>query len=65
MTALVMMAVSRRLVVLITLLRISALPTWCDKQAYVVAEFDYKPGAPVGAVKVDKGIAFELCACSG
>lgn len=38
---------------------------WCDKQAYVVAEFDYKPGAPVGAVDVSKGIAFELCACSG
>ena len=35
---------------------------WCDKQAYVVAEFDYKPGAPVGVCAVDKGIAFELCA---
>lgn len=35
---------------------------WCDQQAYVVAEFDYKPGAPVGACAVDKGIAFELCA---
>lgn len=35
---------------------------WCDVQAYVVAEFDYKPGAPVGACAVDKGIAFELCA---
>lgn len=34
----------------------------CDKQAYVVAEFDYKPGAPVGACAVDKGIAFEFCA---
>ncbi|KAH7371049.1 hypothetical protein BKA66DRAFT_424863, partial [Pyrenochaeta sp. MPI-SDFR-AT-0127] len=37
---------------------------WCDQQAYVVAEFDYKPGAPVGACSVDKGIAFELCAGS-
>lgn len=37
---------------------------WCDQQAYVVAEFDYKPGAPVGACAVDKGIAFELCAGS-
>ncbi|KAH8725776.1 hypothetical protein GQ44DRAFT_680477 [Phaeosphaeriaceae sp. PMI808] len=35
---------------------------WCDTKAYVVAEFDYKPGAPVGACSVDKGIAFELCA---
>ncbi|OAL46612.1 hypothetical protein IQ07DRAFT_517820, partial [Pyrenochaeta sp. DS3sAY3a] len=35
---------------------------WCAQQAYVVAEFDYKPGAPVGACAVDKGIAFELCA---
>ena len=35
---------------------------WCDQQAYVVAEFDYKPGAPVGACAVEKGIAFELCA---
>jgi len=35
---------------------------WCDVQAYVVAEFDYKPGAPVGSCDVDKGIAFELCA---
>lgn len=35
---------------------------WCDQQAYVVAEFDYKPGAPVGACAVDKGIAFEVCA---
>ncbi len=35
---------------------------WCDQQAYVVAEFDYKPGAPVGACPVDQGLAFELCA---
>ncbi|CBX96721.1 hypothetical protein IAQ61_005418 [Plenodomus lingam] len=35
---------------------------WCDVQAYVVAEFDYKPGAPVGACAVEKGLAFELCA---
>lgn len=35
---------------------------WCDQQAYVVAEFDYKPGAPVGACAIEKGIAFELCA---
>ncbi|KAF1834729.1 hypothetical protein BDW02DRAFT_325716 [Decorospora gaudefroyi] len=35
---------------------------WCAQQAYVVAEFDYKPGAPVGACGIEKGIAFELCA---
>lgn len=35
---------------------------WCDQQAYVVAEFDNKDGAPVGACAVEKGIAFELCA---
>jgi hypothetical protein len=35
---------------------------WCAKQAYVVAEFGYLPGAPVGGCTVDKGIAFELCA---
>jgi hypothetical protein len=35
---------------------------WCAKEAYVVAEFGYQPGAPVGACTVDKGIAFELCA---
>lgn len=35
---------------------------WCDKQAYVVAEFDYQPNAPVGGCTVEKGIAFELCA---
>ena len=35
---------------------------WCDKQAYVVKEFDYRPGAPVGACTVDKGVAWELCA---
>lgn len=35
---------------------------WCDIQAYVVAEFDYKPGAPVGACAVEEGITFELCA---
>jgi hypothetical protein len=35
---------------------------WCDEQAYVAEEFDYKPNAPVGGCKVDKGIAFELCA---
>ncbi|KAF2851415.1 hypothetical protein T440DRAFT_517409 [Plenodomus tracheiphilus IPT5] len=39
-----------------------AADEWCDVQAYVVAEFDYKPGAPVGACAVAKGIAFELCA---
>lgn len=38
---------------------------WCDKQSYVVAEFGYQPGAPVGAVPAEKGMAFELCACSG
>jgi len=35
---------------------------WCDQQAYVVPEFDYKPNAPVGGCDFDKGIAFELCA---
>lgn len=35
---------------------------WCDKHAYVVAEFGYLPNAPVGGCTVDKGIAFELCA---
>jgi hypothetical protein len=35
---------------------------WCDVQAYVVAEFGYLPGAPVGGCTVDKGVAFELCA---
>ncbi|KAH4347718.1 hypothetical protein HBH98_084480 [Parastagonospora nodorum] len=35
---------------------------WCDQQAYVVAEFGYKSGAPVGGCTVQKGIAFELCA---
>jgi hypothetical protein len=35
---------------------------WCPTQAYVVAEFDYQPGAPVGACGIDKGVAFELCA---
>lgn len=35
---------------------------WCAQQAYVVAEFDYKPGAPVGACGINKGVAFELCA---
>jgi hypothetical protein len=35
---------------------------WCPVQAYVVAEFDYKPGAPVGSCGVEKGVAFELCA---
>ncbi|KAE8853186.1 hypothetical protein PTNB73_02495 [Pyrenophora teres f. teres] len=34
----------------------------CAKQAYVVAEFDYQPGAPVGACNVNSGVAFELCA---
>ena len=34
----------------------------CAKQAYVVAEFGYQPGAPVGACTADKGVAFELCA---
>ncbi|KAF2825687.1 hypothetical protein CC86DRAFT_394587 [Ophiobolus disseminans] len=34
---------------------------WCDKKAYVVAEFAYQPGAPVGSCKAEKGIAFELC----
>jgi hypothetical protein len=34
---------------------------WCDKQAYVVAEFGYQPGAPVGTCAVKEGIAFELC----
>jgi hypothetical protein len=37
---------------------------WCDKNAYVVAEFGYLPGAPVGGCTVDKGIAFELCAAT-
>lgn len=35
---------------------------WCDQMAYVVEEFGYLPNAPVGACKVDQGIAFELCA---
>jgi hypothetical protein len=35
---------------------------YCDRQAYVVAEFGYLPGAPVGGCEVSKGIAFELCA---
>jgi hypothetical protein len=35
---------------------------WCDKNAYVVAEFGYLPGAPVGGCTKEKGIAFELCA---
>lgn len=35
---------------------------WCDQKAYVVAEFDYKPGAPVGACSIEKGVAFEICA---
>lgn len=35
---------------------------WCDKHAYVVAEFGYKPGAPVGSCAVDEGVAFEICA---
>jgi hypothetical protein len=34
---------------------------WCDKEAYVVAEFGYKHGAPVGTCQVKEGIAFELC----
>lgn len=35
---------------------------WCDVSAYVVPEFGYKDGAPVGGCDIDKGIAFELCA---
>lgn len=35
---------------------------WCDTMAYVVEEYGYKPGAPVGACPPDQGIAFELCA---
>jgi hypothetical protein len=35
---------------------------YCDQQAYVVAEFGYLPGAPVGGCEAAKGIAFELCA---
>jgi hypothetical protein len=35
---------------------------WCPLKAYVVAEFGYQPGAPVGACTVEKGVAFELCA---
>jgi hypothetical protein len=35
---------------------------WCDVNAYVVAEFGYQDGAPVGGCSVEKGIAFELCA---
>lgn len=34
----------------------------CTKEAYVVAEFGYQPGAPVGACTVNQGVAFELCA---
>ncbi|KAF1941502.1 hypothetical protein EJ02DRAFT_404565 [Clathrospora elynae] len=37
---------------------------WCPQEAYVVAEFDYKPGAPVGACGVEKGVAFEICAAN-
>jgi hypothetical protein len=35
---------------------------YCDQQAYVVAEFGYLPGAPVGGCEVEKGVAFEICA---
>jgi hypothetical protein len=35
---------------------------WCALKAYVVAEFGYQPGAPVGACTIEKGVAFELCA---
>jgi hypothetical protein len=35
---------------------------WCPQKAYVVAEFGYQPGAPVGGCTVEKGVAFELCA---
>ncbi|PZD28837.1 hypothetical protein A1F97_10482 [Pyrenophora tritici-repentis] len=34
----------------------------CAKDAYVVAEFGYQAGAPVGACNVNSGVAFELCA---
>jgi len=42
-----------------------AANSWCDKAAYVEEEFGYKPGAPVSTCKVEKGVAFELCAGSG
>ncbi|KAI8931937.1 hypothetical protein NX059_010838 [Plenodomus lindquistii] len=35
---------------------------WCDVQAYVAAEFNYKPSAPVGSCAIEHGVAFELCA---
>jgi hypothetical protein len=35
---------------------------WCSVHAYVVPEFGYQDGAPVGACTVEKGVAFELCA---
>jgi hypothetical protein len=34
----------------------------CAQNAYIVPEFGYLPGAPVGACTIDKGVAFEICA---
>jgi hypothetical protein len=34
----------------------------CAQNAYIVPEFGYLPGAPVGSSTIDKGIAFEICA---
>jgi hypothetical protein len=35
---------------------------WCASDSYVVEEFGYQDGAPVGACALEKGIAFEICA---
>jgi hypothetical protein len=35
---------------------------WCAVHAYVIPEFGYQDGAPVGGCAPQEGIAFELCA---
>ncbi|KAF2743596.1 hypothetical protein M011DRAFT_377617, partial [Sporormia fimetaria CBS 119925] len=34
----------------------------CDTEAYFIEEYGYQDGAPVGACRLDGGVAFEVCA---